>query len=184
MKYIVTLAAFIAIAAIAFAKDDAQRQVVAPLTTLGPSNVDYAGFIGVTKEVATYRAGRLVDVATFNKMATEPNTIILDTRSQSAYKKKHLKGAVHLNFSDFTDAKLGKVIPTKDTRILIYCNNNISGDVINFRSKSAPLALNVPTFINLYGYGYKNVYELSNLIPATDPRLKFEGIDVKGRGLR
>jgi rhodanese-related sulfurtransferase len=181
-KYVLTLTAFVAVAAFAFAADKPQKQ--APAKALGPSIVDFNAFIGVTKEVGEYRAKRLVDVETFNKMAKEPGTIILDTRSQSAYEKKHLKGAVHLNFSDFTEGKLARVIPSKDTRILIYCNNNISGDAVNFASKSPPLALNVPTFVNLYGYDYKNVYELSNLIQATDPRLQFEGTDVEKKFLR
>jgi hypothetical protein len=42
-------------------------------------------------------------------------------------------------------------------------------------AKRAELALNIPTFINLYGYGYRNVYELSELVSVHDPRLEFEG---------
>ncbi|MBK7146479.1 MAG: hypothetical protein IPH76_15185 [Xanthomonadales bacterium] len=37
------------------------------------------------------------------------------------------------------------------------------------------LALNVPTYITLYGYGYRNVYELDELVQVTDPRIRFEG---------
>ena len=80
---------------------------------------------------------------------------------------------MHLNFSDFTAAKLAAVIPDKNTRILIYCNNNLEDDSQNFPAKSMPLALNIPTFINLYGYGYTNIYELSSLVSVTDPRLVF-----------
>ena len=133
----------------------------------------------MSKEAGDFRQKRMVDVKTFLKMSAEPNTIILDTRSERAYKKKHLKGAIHLNFSDFTVGKLKKVIPSKETRILIYCNNNIDNDPVNFAAKRVELALNIPTFINLYGYGYKNIYELSSLISADDDILKFEGTDVK-----
>ena len=146
---------------------------------LPPSKVDFSGFIQSSKEVHTYRQKRLVSLEKFLEMAKEPNTIILDTRSAAAYKKKHIAGAIHLNFSDFTDEKLAKVIPSKDTRILIYCNNNIDRDVQNFASKRVRLALNVPTFINLYGYDYKNVYELANLVRADHKKLKFEGTEVK-----
>jgi hypothetical protein len=31
-----------------------------------------------------------------------------------------------------------------------------------------PLALNIPTFINLYGYGYKNIYELKVIVPIIE----------------
>ena len=37
------------------------------------------------------------------------------------------------------------------------------------------MALNVPTYINLYGYGYRNVYELDELVDVNDPRVEFEG---------
>ena len=40
------------------------------------------------------------------------------------------------------------------------------------------LALNVPTYTNLYGYGYRNIYELNELVNINDQRLKLEGIDV------
>lgn len=41
------------------------------------------------------------------------------------------------------------------------------------------LALNVPTYITLYGYGYRNVYELDELVSFNDPRIQFEGSSVK-----
>ena len=34
--------------------------------------------------------------------------------------------------------------------------------------KSAPLSLNIQTFINLYGYGYRNVYELGEVVNFND----------------
>ncbi len=37
------------------------------------------------------------------------------------------------------------------------------------------MALNVPTYINLYGYGYRNVYELDELVNVKDRRITFEG---------
>ena len=37
------------------------------------------------------------------------------------------------------------------------------------------MALNVPTYINLYGYGYQNVYELDELVNVSDQRIEFEG---------
>ncbi|MBL0683652.1 rhodanese-like domain-containing protein [Aquimarina mytili] len=146
---------------------------------LSKSKVDYTSFLELSEEILDYRQERLIPLETFLEYASEENTIVLDTRSETAFKQKHLKGAMHINFSDFTDKKLAKKIPLKDTRILIYCNNNIDGDRIHFASKKTPLALNIPTFINLYGYGYKNVYELSSLVPIKDQRLQFEGTSVK-----
>ncbi|MCH2458294.1 MAG: rhodanese-like domain-containing protein, partial [Henriciella sp.] len=54
-------------------------------------------------------------------------------------------------------------------RILIYCNNNFADDIAPVMLKRAPLALNIPTFINLHGYGYTNVYELGELVSTSDP---------------
>lgn len=144
-----------------------------------PARVDYPGFVDLSQEAGEYRKQRLVDIEAFMKMAADPQTLILDARSESAYRRKHIKGAININFSDFSVEGLKQAIPDKNKRILIYCNNNIDGDTANFPTKSMPLALNIPTFINLYGYGYKNVYELSSLLQADDARLTFEGTDVK-----
>lgn len=146
---------------------------------LPASDIDYKEFMKLSKEAQKYRNKRLVSLNKFLEMAKEEGTIILDTRSKDAYKRKHVKGAIHLNFSDFTEGKLAKVIPSKTTRILIYCNNNIEGDPLDFARKAAPLALNIPTFVNLYGYGYKNIYELADLIKLESGKLTFEGTAVK-----
>ncbi|MDG5492881.1 rhodanese-like domain-containing protein [Psychroserpens sp. SPM9] len=153
------------------------------------AKVSYSDFETLVKEVKNHRKKRLVDCNTFLSKSTKDNVIILDTRSKDMYDKKHIKGAVHLNFSDFTQANLAALIPNKDTTILIYCNNNFEGDQIHFATKSLivkpsekdkeiTLALNIPTYINLYGYGYKNVYELSELISAFDQRIAFEGTTI------
>ena len=119
-------------------------------------------------------------------MSKEENTIILDTRSDKMFAGSHIKGAEHLDFTEFTQENLAKIIPSRETRILIYCNNNIADDSVNFASKvssftftedvkrPASLALNIPTYINLYGYGYKNVYELKELISTQDSRIEFD----------
>ncbi|WP_299255959.1 rhodanese-like domain-containing protein [uncultured Aquimarina sp.] len=160
--------------------------VLTPITMLSQkkqelkkSKVDYNSFFNITEEVMEYRQNRLIPLDQFLDYTQDNGTILLDTRSEAAYNRKHLKGSVHLNFSDFTEEKLAKLIPDKKTRILIYCNNNIDGDTLNFPTKKITLALNIPTFINLYGYGYKNVYELSSLVPILDKRLKFTGTEVE-----
>ncbi|MDA7803149.1 VWA domain-containing protein [Crocinitomix sp.] len=143
-----------------------------------PAAVDYPGFQLITDEVSAYRQSRLIDIATFNVYSKKSKTIILDTRSKANYDEIHLKGAIHLNFSEFTTQKLAKVIPDMNTRILIYCNNNFITEMQALTSKSMPLALNIPTFINLYGYGYKNIYELTDYLPLQDPRLEWEGTAI------
>jgi hypothetical protein len=152
--------------------------------------VDYDGFELLVKEVKEHRKERLITQADFIKMSKGTNVIILDTRSEEMYKRKHIKGAIHLDFSDFTVENLSRIIPNPTTKILIYCNNNFLNDQVNFASKSyvppvmdkekkpITLALNIPTYINLYGYGYRNIFELSELIPIELAALEFEGTDV------
>ena len=142
--------------------------------------------------VTPHRAERLVSLDEFLAMSKEPNTIILDTRADDLYAAFHVAGAEHLTFTKFTQANLERLIPDRDTRILIYCNNNFKDEPNYLASKSVvpdlsalgmsrgkekalTLALNIPTYINLYGYGYRNVYELNDYVSVRDPRISFEG---------
>lgn len=161
------------------------------------SLASYDDFKNLVAEVEIYREERLIDLDAFLKMRQKENVIVLDTRSTFRYNRKHLKGAIHLSFPDFTQQALRELIPDTATKILIYCNNNFKGDQIDFASKMLVpekrentetqilsnrkpimLALNIPTFINLYGYGYRNIYELDELVHINDPRIEFEGTEV------
>lgn len=138
-------------------------------------NVDFDGFRALTEEVAPHRESRLVDLDTFSGMRADPGTLVIDARSAEAYAMGHIEGAVNLNFADFTDARLAEVIGDTGRRILIYCNNNFEDDVPPVVLKRAPLALNIATYVNLYGYGYTNVYELEGSYSFTDPRMHWTG---------
>jgi len=135
--------------------------------------IDFAGFQSLTAEVHAYRAGRLVSLAQFQAWAAEPNTIVLDARSLAAYAQGHIKGALNLSLPDFTAQSLTAAIGDPNTRILIYCNNNFENDAPPVVLKSVQLALNIQTFINLYGYGYRNVYELGEVVNFDDPRVRW-----------
>jgi hypothetical protein len=135
--------------------------------------IDYPGFQNLAREVHTYRAGRLVTLAQFQTMAREPNTIILDARSADAYREGHIEGALNLSLTDFTAPALAAAIKNPNTRILIYCNNNFENNARPVVTKMAQLSLNIQTFINLYGYGYKNVYELGEIVNFNDPKVRW-----------
>lgn len=143
--------------------------------------IDARGFQELADEALKYRETRRVDLTGFIEMAKDKDTIILDARSKRMYDLKHVKNAINLNFSEFSVNNLAEVIPSKDTRILIYCNNNFSFNSSSpaFFEKKLQLSLNVPTFINLYGYGYKNVYELGPVIDEKNTELKFDGTEIK-----
>lgn len=143
-----------------------------PAIAAAPVNplIDYPGFERLTSEVRTLRSKRLVPLATFKDMATKDNTLILDARSPAAFKAGHIAGAVNLPFSDFTAEALADVIGNDTNRpILIYCNNNFTNNKAPVVTKALPLALNIPTFVNLVGYGYRNVWELGEAVDFTNP---------------
>lgn len=139
-----------------------------------PTNpqVDYAGFRKLTVKLNDYRAERLLDWDAWRAAGDRQGALILDARSADAYARGHIKGAVNLPFTDFTAESLAAVIgPNRDRPILIYCNNNFINDKAPVPMKAVPLALNIQTFINLYGYGYPNVWELNDQIDFTDPKV-------------
>ena len=141
--------------------------------------IDYQGFAKLTRKVEPLRAQRRLSEEDFLKMAAEPGTVVLDARSTDKFEGLHVKGAIHLAFTDFAAENLSKLIPDKGTRILIYCNNNFRNEPLYFIGKSAPVSLNIQTFINLHAYGYTNVYELGPLLDMKTTRIPFEGTAVQ-----
>ena len=85
----------------------------------------------------------------------------------------HINGALNLSFPDITVESLNRVLPDKNTRILIYCNNNFVGDQQAFPTKMVTASLNLSTYIALYTYGYRNVYELGPLLQIDKSKLEF-----------
>ena len=140
--------------------------------------IRYDQFSELTAKLAPVRQARRISEDEFLKMAADSSTVILDARSKNRFERIHVKGAVHLAFTDFTEEALRKVIPDKSTRILIYCNNNFENEPTNFAPKMASVALNIQTFVNLHAYGYTNVYELGPLLDVKTTRIPFGGTDV------
>lgn len=139
--------------------------------------IDYPGFQALTASVAPARATRLIAFDAFKAEAAKPGALLLDARSKDAFARGHIKGAVNLPLTDFTADSLAAVIGANPDRpILIYCNNNFSNHKSPVPLKSAPLALNIQTFINLVGYGYPNVLELADVVDFNDPKVEW----VKG----
>jgi phage shock protein E len=141
--------------------------------------IDYERFRALTEELDPVRRDHRLSEDDFIRAAAEPGTVVLDARSRDKYEQIHVKGAVHLAFTDFTEEALAKVIPDKKVKILIYCNNNFTGEQANFADKRAPVALNIPTFINLHAYGYTNVHELGPLLEVRTTKIPFEGKSIK-----
>lgn len=139
-------------------------------------NIDYAGFLSNALAVSKLREERRVREQDFIEMSLEPDTIVFDARSDAKYRLLHVKGATHLSLPDITAAELAKLIPSKATRILIYCNNNFENEPEAFPTKAFRASLNLYTFNTLYSYGYTNVYELGPLIDVKASKITFEGL--------
>ena len=141
--------------------------------------IDMEGYLRVSNEAAKHRESRRLTEDEFIRMSKEKGTIVLDARSKEKYDLLHIKGAINLSFSDIAIESLKQTLPDKNTRILIYCNNNFRNAVVPFPSKAPIASLNLPTFITLYGYGYHNVYELGPLLDPKKSKLTFESAPVK-----
>jgi phage shock protein E len=141
--------------------------------------IDFVTHLRAAHDTQRLRESRRLTEELFLAYAADPKTVVLDARSARMFQLRHIKGAINLPFTEFTEESLSKVIPTKDTRVLIYCNNNFNGDKRAFADKRAPASLNISTFINLTIYGYTNVFELGPLLDVQNTTLPFEGTSVK-----
>lgn len=141
--------------------------------------IDYPGFVNDASKVAVQREQRRLTEDQFIQAAAEPGTILFDARSNEKFRLLHLKGAAHLSLPDITAPELKKLIPEKNTRVLIYCNNNFENEPAAFPTKAARASLNIYTFNTLYSYGYTNVYELGPLIDIHRTKLEFEGTNAQ-----
>jgi rhodanese-related sulfurtransferase len=149
-----------------------------PAMAKAPVNpqIDYQGFTGLVGDLAKVREKHRLAWPEFARRARAEGALLLDARSPAAFARGHLDGAVNLPFSDFTAEALAEVIgPNRKRPIYIYCNNNFRDNRAPVVTKAAPLALNIPTFINLHGYGYGNIWELADVISMDDPAVGWVG---------
>lgn len=84
--------------------------------------------------------------AVISLVETAKGLVILDNRHEADYAAGHIEGAIRLLDDDITDeAVLAKVVPTKDTATLFYCNGPKCG-------RAAKAALKA------IGWGYTKVF--------------------------
>lgn len=135
-------------------------------TAAPPANprIDMDGYLQIAGEAAAWRKSHRLSEADFIAKMREPGVIVLDARSAALFAERHIVGAINLSFPDISIPTLAQTLPDKTATILIYCNNNFANDAKAFPSKAPPASLNLSTYIALYGYGYRNVYELAPLL--------------------
>jgi len=138
--------------------------------------IDMPGYLRAASAAASHRDHHRVTEQQFARLAHLPDTVVLDARSRDQYDLLHVAGAINLSFPDIAVATLRQRIPDRSARILIYCNNNFVDAPGPFPAKLPAASLNLSTYIALYTYGYRNVWELGG--PPVDParsRLVFAG---------
>ena len=129
----------------------------------------------IAAEAAKHRETHRLSEDDFLKISKEPGVVVLDCRSKAKFDELHVEGAINLSFPDIAVESLAEALPDRNARILIYCNNNFSGAEGAFPSKLPSASLNLPTYVALYDYGYRNVYELGPLIDVAATAIVFEG---------
>lgn len=179
MKYITCLSVVFACSPLAVFCADERASTKSNLTN---PLIDYAAFREAVQRVEPIRERRRLTEADFLTKAREPGVVLLDARSGPMFERLHVDGAVNLSFPDFTAERLAKIIPSKDTPVLIYCNNNFLGSPVAMASKAVSTSLNVSTFVTLHSYGYTNIYELGPLLDVKKTMLPLAGTEVAGTG--
>ena len=149
---------------------DASQSQQAPVNPA----IDMQGFLRVSQRAAMHRESWRVSEEEFARMSRAFGTIVLDARSGEKYDELHVKRTINLSFPDIAIESLKKTIPDRKVRILIYCNNNFRNAEGPFPSKLPSASLNISTYIALYNYGYRNVYELSDTLELSASKLEFE----------
>jgi Rhodanese-like domain len=141
------------------------------------SACDFVGFMESVKQVQAVRKDRLLSARQFAVFSQERNTLVLDARGQADFVLLHVKGSKNLPYTTFGLESLRELIPDTETRILIYCRNNLANSAVKnlkpFIEKSPEGGLNIPTAITLYSYGYKNVWELDEIVDPDNCPIEF-----------
>ncbi|HXX84481.1 MAG TPA: rhodanese-like domain-containing protein [Casimicrobiaceae bacterium] len=135
--------------------------------------IDSQGYLRAAREAMLHRGGHRLSEDEFLLLRRTPGVIVLDARSKEKYDELHVVGAVNLSFPDISIDSLERKLPDKNALILIYCNNNFANAPGPFPAKLANASLNLSTYVALYEYGYRNVYELGPLIDIRATRIPF-----------
>ena len=161
------LAFFATLSAAAQGVADSSASIINPA-------IDEAAYVRVVADALGHRARHRVSEADFIRMSREPGTVVLDARSKAKFDELHVEGAINLSFPDIAVESLAEALPDKNARILIYCNNNFKNNERAFATKAPTASLNLSTYIALYTYGYRNIYELGPQIDPKESKLSFE----------
>ena len=141
-------------------------------------------FTQAVLHVQKRRKERLVTAEEFAKRAATPGTIVLDARSELSFELLRVRGSINLPYTNFGIETLEKLIPNESTKILIYCRNNIANETFTqvestafgnyIVPKERAVGLNIPVAVSLFIYGYKNVWELDEIVDPDNCPIMFD----------
>jgi hypothetical protein len=146
--------------------------------------IDMQGYLVASHDAAFLRETHRLTEDDFIRLSRSPGAVVLDARSREKFSELHVAGAINIPFPDIAIATLRDAVPDKNTTILIYCNNNFTNGQSAFPSKLPAASLNLATYIALYTYGYRNIYELGPLIDIAESKLDFDPPAAAGRESR
>ena len=104
-------------------------------------------FISISAEAQQVKFHRISTAKAYKMISELQDYVILDVRTESEYRKKHIPEAVWIPFREIND-RAEKEIPDKNVPIFVHCRNG-------GRSTNAAR--------NLVKLGYKNVYDFRSI---------------------
>ncbi len=110
-----------------------------------------------SKQFYDFALNNQPNIASFelvSKWLQEETVILIDLRSSSDFEKSHISGAISIPATELTEKSLRQVIPSKESRVVTYCDNNFS-----LSRKVALTTIADPTIKQL---GYKNTFILQS----------------------
>ncbi|MDQ6890439.1 MAG: rhodanese-related sulfurtransferase, partial [Bacteroidota bacterium] len=116
------------------------------------------------------RKGNYVDAVSFNKLATDPETVVVDMRNHYEYEVGHFENAIEVPSDTFREQlpmAVSMLGDKKDKNIIMYCTGGIRCE-----KASAWMLHN----------GFKNVFHLEGGIIQYANKVKEEKLDNKFRG--
>lgn len=116
------------------------------------------------------RKGKYVDAGQFNKLADDPNTVIVDMRNHYEFEVGHFEGAIEVPSDTFREQlpmSADMLTPHKDQNIIMYCTGGIRCE------KASAYLLH---------RGFKNVFHLEGGIINYTNTVKQLGLPNKFRG--
>lgn len=114
--------------------------------------------------------GKYVDAKTFNDLAADPNTVLLDMRNHYEYEVGHFDGALEVPSDTFRDQlpmAVDMLKEQKDKTVIMYCTGGIRCE------KASAYMLHA---------GFKNVFHLEGGIIHYANQVKEKGLENKFKG--